>query len=81
MNKEIKQNTILWIALIVLICASMLFSENGYKYSSVIIILLSAVKFLSISFQFIEVKHAHIIWKLVSFLFVIIYLLGYLILY
>ena len=81
MKKEIKLNTITWLGLVVLIVVSTLFSENGYKYSFAIISLLAVIKFLSVTFQFIEVKHAHLVWKIVSFLFVLIYLVGILILY
>jgi len=81
MKKEIKINTITWLALVTLIVISTLFSENGYKYSFVIISLLAVLKFLSVAFQFVEVKHAHLVWKIVSFLFVLVYLGGILILY
>lgn len=81
MRKEIKINTIVWILLVVLICLSTLFAENGIESAYMLIAGLSVVKFLSVIFQFVEVKHAHIVWKLVSILFVIVYFLGIVILY
>ncbi|MGB0882071.1 MAG: hypothetical protein ACPGSO_03900 [Vicingaceae bacterium] len=81
MRKEIKLNTIVWVLLVVLICLSTLFAENGFQSAYLLIAGLSVVKFLSVIFQFVEVKHAHIIWKLVSILFVLVYFVGILVLY
>lgn len=81
MKKEIRLNTIIWILLLVLICVSTLFSESGFSTAFLVITGLSVVKFLSVTFQFIEVKHAHIVWKLLAFLFVVVYFVGILILY
>lgn len=81
MNKEIKLNTIVWMLLVVLICLSTMFAENGFKSAYILIAGLSVVKFLSVIFQFVEVKHAHVVWKLVSILFVVVYFLGIVILY
>lgn len=81
MKKELKLNTIIWILLVVLIWVSTLFSENGFEKAYLLIAGLSVVKFVSVMFQFVEVKHAHLVWKLVSILFVIVYFLGVLILY
>jgi len=81
MKTEIKKNIILWILLVVLICLSTLFSENGMKLAYVIIPLLSIVKFISVMFQFVEVKHAHLVWKMISVLFVVIYFIGIVVLY
>jgi uncharacterized membrane protein YobD (UPF0266 family) len=76
MKKEIKLNTIIWVLLVVLICVSTAFAENGFTNAFLIITSLSVVKFLSVMFQFVEVKHAHIVWKLVSILFVLVYFIG-----
>jgi hypothetical protein len=81
MKKEIKLNTIVWVLLVVLICLSTLFAENGFESAYILIAGLSVVKFLSVTFQFVEVKHAHVVWKLVSILFVVVYFLGIVILY
>ena len=81
MKKEIRLNTIVWILLIVLICVSTVFSENGFESAFLVITGLSVVKFISVMYQFVEVKHAHIVWKLLSILFVLVYFIGILILY
>jgi len=81
MKKEIRLNTITWILLVVLICLSTMFSENGFGSAFLLIAGLSVIKFLSVMFQFVEVKNAHIVWKLVSVLFVLVYFLGILFLY
>lgn len=81
MKKEIRINTIVWVLLVVLICVSTLFAENGIESAYILIVGLSVVKFLSVIFQFVEVKHAHVVWKLVSILFVVVYFLGIAILY
>jgi len=76
-----KLNTIVWILLVVLICLSTMFAENGFESAYILIAGLSVVKFLSVISQFVEVKHAHVVWKLVSTLFVVVYFLGIIILY
>ncbi len=81
MKKENRLNTIVWVALIALICVSVLFSENELKYSFLLITALSFVKFISVSFQFVEVKHAHVVWKLLSVFFALVYLVGVVVLY
>jgi len=81
MKKEIRLNTIFWILLVTLICVSTLFSENGFENAFLVITGLSVIKFLSVMFQFVEVKHAHIVWKLVSILFVLVYFVGIIVLY
>ncbi len=81
MKKEIKLNTITWILLVLLICVSTLFSENGFENAYLLIAGFSVIKFMSVMYQFVEVKHAHLVWKLVSFLFVAVYFVGILVLY
>ena len=81
MKKEIRLNTITWILLVVLITLSTIFAENGLKSAYVLITVFAVIKFLAVTFQFVEVKQAHIAWKLVSVLFVSIYLIGVLSMY
>jgi len=81
MKKEIKLNTIIWVLLIVLICASTLFAENGVENVYLLIVGLSSVKFLSVVFQFVDAKHAHVVWKMVSIFFVLVYFVGILVLF
>jgi len=81
MNKEIYINTISWIILIALILASFTIAETHNSQLFLVIILLSVIKFLTITFQFVEVKNAHFIWKLTSILLITSYIIGVLILY
>lgn len=66
-----KKATITWIILIVLTIASALISKLESKYVVLIILLLSALKFIGIAFQFMEVKKAHPFWKgtIIGFVF------------
>jgi len=81
MKKEIKLNTITWILLVILICISTIFAESDLKYSFLIIPALAVIKFITVIFQFVEVKKAHLVWKLVGVLFAIIYFVGVIALY
>ena len=76
MSKEIRLNTITWIALVIIISISFVFSENVFTHTYLLIAIFSIVKFLTICFQFVEVKHAHLVWKLVSIFFALVYLIG-----
>lgn len=81
MKKEIRLNTITWIAMVLLIAVSTIFSENGIENSYLIITSLAVIKFLSVMFQFVEAKHAHVAWKMVSVVFVLVYIIGIIALY
>ncbi|MGB0807030.1 MAG: cytochrome C oxidase subunit IV family protein [Salibacteraceae bacterium] len=74
-------NTGVWISLIVLLTISTLFAEQGLDFAIYIIVTFSSIKFISISFQFMEVKNAHPAWKALVLLFVLVYLTGVLVLY
>lgn len=52
--------------LIALTILTALFSNNfsAFKYIVFIILALSCVKFLLVAFQFMELKKAHIFWKI-----------------
>ena len=78
---EIKKNTFMWIALVAMIVLSTFFAENGMQNAVYFIVIMSAIKFLGVTFQFVEVKHAHGLWKAVSVVFVAVYLIGVLVLY
>lgn len=76
MKKEINTNTYTWLFLVVLIIVSTIFAENHFSNAILIITALTALKFLFVIFQFVEVKHAHSFWKFLSLLFVLVYLIG-----
>lgn len=79
--KEIKLNKLIWILLVFIIVANTLFSENGLKYSYLLIISFSIIKFSLVLHQFVEVKNAHLVWKLVCIFFAAVYFIGVLVLY
>ena len=66
----------IWLVLIVLTIVSSIVSGSNTLYASILIILFSIVKFLGVSFYFMELKKAHIFWKssvlIFAFLFSII---------
>jgi len=63
--------TITWIILIVLTITSSLLSRIESKHIVFSILILSALKFLAVAFQFMEIKKAHVFWKtiIISFIF------------
>jgi len=71
---EIEKNKQAAIVLLFLIIANYIVAELAPSYSF-IILPVTFVKFLSVLFQFVEVKHAHILWKVVSILFIAAYII------
>ena len=71
--------TITWIVLIVLTITSALVSKLDSKYVVFIILILSALKFLAIAFQFMELKKAHRFWKTIIIGFIFVFGIGLLI--
>lgn len=76
MLKEIKINTIILTVLLTLIIAIYLLAENKGNTSFYIIASLTAVKFIAVSFQFMETKKANLFWKILVSLFVAVFLIG-----
>jgi uncharacterized membrane protein YdbT with pleckstrin-like domain len=58
-----KSATLTWIILIVLTITSALFSKLNTSYVASIILILAALKFIGIAFQFMEIKKANPFWK------------------
>jgi len=81
MKKEIKINTISWLILIALILAIFFIAETHNTQLFFIITLLSVIKFLTVTFQFVEVKNTHFFWKIISILLITSYIIGISILY
>ncbi len=65
---------ITWIILIVLTIASALVSKLESSFVVLLALIFSALKFLGIAFQFMEMKKAHVFWKgtIVGFLMIFI---------
>ena len=71
--------TITWIILLVLTITSALVSKLESKYVVFIILILSALKFFGIAFQFMEIKKAHVFWKTIIIGFVFLFGIGLLV--
>ncbi len=71
-----KSAIITWLLLLVLTIISAIISEVDSKFIVLLIMLLAALKFIGVGFQFMELNKAHAFWKtcLISFLFVFIIL-------
>ena len=74
-----KTATITWIVLLVLTLAAALFSKLGSHYITLVILSLAALKFLGITFQFMEMKKAHIFWKVIIIGFLALFVIALLI--
>ena len=68
-----KSNIITWVLLIALTVASYLFSEGNLSGNKLVLFIMSItiVKFISIGLQFVELKHAHTIWKVMFIGFIL----------
>lgn len=67
--KTLQLNFVTWLLLVVLILSSYFFAETHFKYATIGIAILSLIKFFAVSFQFMETKNAHGIWKfLIAFI-------------
>ena len=68
-----KQNIITWIILLVLTVVAGLISIVSLTYIIPLILLLAVLKFIGVAFNFMEMKKAHVFWKLL--------LIGYLVVF
>ena len=70
-----KTHIITLLVLILLTILTAMFSINfrTLKNVSIIILMLSIVKFLLVAFQFMELKKAHVFWKITLVLFLLLF--------
>ena len=71
--------TLTWIILIALTITSALLSRIENKYIVFSILILAALKFLAVAFQFMEIKKAHVFWKTIIISFIFLFGVGLLI--
>lgn len=71
-----KTNTIVWIALIILISVSYFFAETDFGNAAIMISIASSIKFLSVSFQFMEAKKANRFWQVLLLIFTLSYFIA-----
>ena len=63
------------VALIILTSISALVAQSTVAYRGIIILILSAIKFLLVAFQFMELYKANTFWKVLLSLYLIIFIL------
>jgi len=71
-----KINTILWLSLLALMFVNYWFAEKSGMYSLIILLIILAViiiKFIGIGFIYMELKSAHINWKILFIGFIIFF--------
>ena len=64
-----KSFNITYVFLILMIVLSYFFAEQSLGWTTIAISVLAIIKFLLVGFNFMEVKHANVIWKIVLLLF------------
>ncbi|SNZ01458.1 cytochrome C oxidase subunit IV family protein [Flagellimonas pacifica] len=69
-----KTITITWVFLLVLTITTALISEIKDTYISVLILILAALKFTAVSFQFMELKKAHLFWKILILSYLLLFI-------
>ncbi len=69
--KLTNKNTIILLYILTLSTALLSTYYYGWKFLATAILLLSAIKFILVTFQFMEMKKSHSFWKT----FIIIYLI------
>lgn len=62
-----------WVFLLLLTISAAFFSNLNVKYVAFIILFLAALKFLGIAFQFMELKKAHVFWKVSILVFLVLF--------
>jgi len=62
-----KKDIYTYFALLLLTAITAYFANNyyGIKMFSILILVLSALKFLLVAFNFMELKKAHLFWKII----------------
>jgi len=70
-----KANIITWVLLIALTVAAYLFSEGNLSGNTLVffIMTITIVKFISIGLQFVELKKAHTLWKVLFIGFILFF--------
>jgi len=68
-----KQNVITWIILLVLTLISGWVSSTTLTYIIPLILVLAVLKFIGVAFNFMELKKAHVFWKIVLVSYLVIF--------
>ena len=72
-----RSTIITWVFLLILTIVAALFSVFETKYLALLTMIVMALKFIGVAFQFTELKKAHLFWKIaiLGFLFIFIILI------
>ena len=76
--KNERLNTITWIALTLLTVSGFLISDYSSSFGILSILLIlgfTLAKYLAVGFQFLELKHAHLAWRIIFSVVVLAFLL------
>lgn len=68
-----KQNIITWVLLMILTVIAGLVSSANSVYIIPLILLLAVLKFIGVTFNFMELKKANIFWKVIVIGFLILF--------
>ena len=63
-----------WILLVILTVVVGVISSFPFNYAVVAILVLSGIKFIGVSFYFMELKKAHIFWKISVLIYLLLFL-------
>ncbi|MBL4745303.1 MAG: cytochrome C oxidase subunit IV family protein [Flavobacteriaceae bacterium] len=58
-----KQLNIIWLLLMILTFGTAFISGRDINYATLFIIGIAGLKFILVSFEFMELKKAHVLWK------------------
>jgi len=61
------------VALVLLTISTAFVATRTIKNAGIIILILSAVKFLLVAFEFMEVKKAHAFWKTILIIYLVLF--------
>jgi len=71
-----KKNTILWVVLMLLMLFNFWLAEMSPvtgKWTLLVILAVTLVKFLGVAFRFMELKEANIRWKAIFIVFILVF--------
>ncbi len=69
-----KRTLYTWILLLVFTVLAGILSGTAQKYAVVGILVLSAIKFMGVAFEFMDLRDAHIFWKIVVTAYVLVFM-------
>ncbi len=70
----VKRTLYIWVVLLVFTIVAGIVSSTAGKYAVVAILGLSAIKFMGVAFEFMDLKVAHTFWKVVVTAYLLVFL-------